>query len=75
MQTSELPHLPKYSIEGTIGQGTFSSVVKGINEQHRVVAIKKIYSTSSPKRILKEINFLHILGYFYSNTSISISNH
>lgn len=60
MLTTQAPK--GYTIEDIIGHGTFSLVFKGKNECGKVVAIKKIQSTSSPKRILKEIHFLHILG-------------
>lgn len=71
------PNLNKiYEIYSKIGEGTFSSVYLGkerkvsrFNNNHdnkrnktsSLVALKKIYVTSSPQRIFNELNLLYIL--------------
>ncbi|KAJ3313847.1 hypothetical protein HDV04_001408 [Boothiomyces sp. JEL0838] len=67
----DFPNCPYKMIE-KIGQGTFSSVYKAIDTQHQhtsdcgeecnIVAVKRIYPTSSPTRILTELSILHSLS-------------
>ncbi|KAJ3321545.1 hypothetical protein HDV06_004081 [Boothiomyces sp. JEL0866] len=62
----------QYQMLEKIGQGTFSSVYKAIDTLHQhssdcgeecnVVAVKRIYPTSSPTRILTELSILHALS-------------
>jgi len=55
----------KYRVLEKIGEGTFSSVYKAIDlndPTQTVVALKRIYSTCRPGRILNEIQHLKNLG-------------
>jgi serine/threonine protein kinase len=51
--------------------GTFSSVYKAISLENpnEIVALKRIYPTSTPSRILNEIQLLRELGYDSSISS------
>ncbi|KAJ3276426.1 Cell division control protein 7 [Terramyces sp. JEL0728] len=67
----DFPH-SQYIMLEKIGQGTFSSVYKSIDSKHQhtsdckeecsIVAVKRIYPTSSPTRILTELSILHALS-------------
>lgn len=72
------PLLPKYySICEKIGEGTFSSVYKAVDMKHspqnssrtkrlkskHYVALKRIYVTSSPARILSELQMLKDMSH------------
>jgi len=52
----------KYHVLEKIGEGTFSSVYKAITSDNQIVALKRIYPTCSPARILHEMQFLKMLG-------------
>lgn len=53
----------KYTIIGVVGEGTFSTVYKGIpHYEQKYVAIKAVTRTSAPNRILEELNILKILN-------------
>jgi serine/threonine protein kinase len=54
----------RYHVAEKTGEGTFSSVYKAVTLDDRmdVVALKRIYPTCSPQRILNEIKFLYLLG-------------
>jgi len=52
-----------FVILGKIGHGTFSCVYKAQSiTTNQIVALKRIYSTSSPTRIDREIRIIHALG-------------
>lgn len=57
----------KYKATEKVGEGTFSSVFKAtsINNPEKVVALKRIYPSSSPSRVFHEMQMLKILGYFF----------
>jgi cell division control protein 7 len=54
----------KFLIIGKIGEGTFSSVYKArsLTTPNGFVALKRLYPTSTPQRILSEIKLLQLLG-------------
>jgi len=53
----------RYHVLEKVGEGTFSSVYKGISLATReTVVLKRIYPTCSPDRILNEMTYLHLLG-------------
>ena len=53
----------KYIVLEKIGEGTFSTVYKArCITSNRIVALKRIFSTSSPNRIYNEIKILNTLG-------------
>lgn len=67
-----------YNITTKIGEGTFSSVYSAVELNHRysnewcscsdencgLVAIKRLYVTSSPQRLYNEINMVAMFEYF-----------
>ncbi|KAL6069086.1 Cell division control protein 7, variant 3 [Balamuthia mandrillaris] len=54
----------KYRVLEKVGEGTFSSVYKAASLTHpdTIVALKRLYPSSSPARIKSEIQHLHVLG-------------
>ncbi len=63
---SQFP-LSEYQIIDKIGEGTFSSVYLAVDLNHscskhpRLVALKRIYATSSPERIWSELAILNLI--------------
>lgn len=54
----------KYRVLEKIGEGTFSVVYKAcrIDNPNQIVALKRIYPTCSPNRILNELKHLKTVG-------------
>ncbi|EAY14201.1 CMGC family protein kinase [Trichomonas vaginalis G3] len=52
-----------FTVECTIGAGSFSTVVKAVDKYNRVFALKKLFWNNSPDRIVKEIRWLKNLDH------------
>ncbi|EAY15220.1 CMGC family protein kinase [Trichomonas vaginalis G3] len=66
MSLSKPPQLlsdADFTIIGTIGVGSFSTVVKATNKKGAMFALKKLFWNNSPDRIVKEIQWLNKLDH------------
>lgn len=52
-----------FTILGTIGTGSFSTVVKAVNKKGQEFALKKLFWNNSPDRIVKELRWLNKLDH------------